>query len=421
MKTINNRIMKKGLIVLAVLAAACAPKSTNTNLDELVAKRDSLQVAQNKIEKELNKIALQIAESDTSVNPDDMEILKQITTHKNRIAATQLKIRKLENKLTQAPDNNFTPVAIKEMTGEDFNHYIIVYGEVEADNYALISPEMPGRIETIHVQEGKKVSKGQLLISLNTAAIDKQIEGIKNTLELAKITFEKQDTLWKQGIGSEIQYLSSKNNMESLEAQLEALEAQKRMAQIRAPFSGIVDKIFSKEGELASSMMPVVELVNLDKLTIKADISENYIDQLRVGQNVDISFASLPDVKISVPIKRKAKVINSVSRTFEIELNFNNVADRINPNLVSTISIEDYSSSNAFVLPSLSIMKDITGSYVYLIDKSKEKPVVKKQYITTGKSYQENTEVLKGIKEGDQVIVKGYHLVSAGLPVKIVN
>jgi RND family efflux transporter MFP subunit len=413
--------MKKGMILVALVLSACAPKTADKNLEELVAKRDSLQVAQIKTEKELNKIALEIAALDSTVNPDDMDIVKQITIQKNRIAATQLKIKKLENKMTQAPKNNLTPVEIKEMRGEKFNHYIIVYGKVEADNYALISPEMPGRIETIHVREGQEVKQGKLLLSLNTEAIDKQIQGIQSSLDLAKTTFEKQDTLWKQGIGSEIQYLSSKNSMESLEAQMEALLAQKRMAQIRAPFSGIVDKIFLKEGELASSMMPVVEFVNLKKLTIKADISENYIDQLHVGQTVEVSFSSLPEVKISAPIKRKAKVINSISRTFEIELNFKNIGDRIKPNMVSTISIKDYSSSNAFVIPSLAIMKDITGSYIYLAVEKDDKPIVKKQYITTGKSYQDNSEVVKGLNEGNQVVVKGYHLVSAGLPVKIVN
>ena len=114
-------------------------------------------------------------------------------------------------------------------------------------------------------------------------------------------------------------------------------------------------------------------------------------------------------------------MINSASRTFEIELNFMNKGDRVKPNMVSTISIEDYTSRDAFVIPSLAIMKDITGSFVYLAVEKDDKPIIKKQYIETGKSYQDSTEVLNGLKTGDRVIVKGYHLVSAGLPVKIVN
>ncbi len=415
--------MKKGMILLAVIIAACgAPKTADKNLNELFEKRDSLQAVQLKTEKELNKIAMQIAQLDTSINPDDMSIVKQITMQKNRIAATQLKIKELENKMTQAPKDNLTPVSVKEIKGEEFNHYIIVYGKVEADNYALISPEMGGQIKDIHVKEGQQVVKGQLLVSLNTDAVEMQIQSLESSLKLANSTYEKQDTLWKQGIGSEIQYLGAKTQKETLEAQLEGLKAQLRMSQIRAPFDGVVNKIYMKKGELASPGFPMVEFVNLNKITIKSDISESYMGKVIEGQMVELSFSSFSDSKsIKTPIRRVSSVINNVSRTFEIELKIDNSSELIKPNMVSTISIEDYSSSNAFIIPSLAIMKDITGSYVYLAVEKDDKPIVRKQYIKTGKSYQENSEVLEGLKEGDQVIVKGYHLVSAGLPVKVVN
>ena len=177
-----------------------------------------------------------------------------------------------------------------------------------------------------------------------------------------------------------------------------------------------------KKGELASPGFPVVEFVNLEKITIKADVSESYLGKVRKGQLVELSFSSLPDSKpIKTPIRRVSRVINNVSRTFEIEINLDNNSELIKPNMISTIRINDYSVDDAFVIPSLTIMKDITGSYVYLAVESDDKPIVKKHYIKTGKSYQENSEVSEGLNEGDQVIVKGYHLVSAGLPVKVVN
>ncbi|MCK7530304.1 MAG: biotin/lipoyl-binding protein [Marinilabiliales bacterium] len=61
------------------------------------------------------------------------------------------------------------PVEVKDIQPELFNHYIVTYGDVEAKNYAMISPEMGGRIEKIYVSNGDYVSKGHLLVSLNTA------------------------------------------------------------------------------------------------------------------------------------------------------------------------------------------------------------------------------------------------------------
>lgn len=415
--------MKTLIRILPILLIVVACQNPgNTDIDKLVSKRDSLQNEQFKLDKELNTINKQIVLLDTSVNADDAKILKQIAMQKNRLAATAHKIKQLENELSESNEKeNLTPVSIKEIVGEPFNHYIIVYGNVEAEDYAMISPEMPGKIEEIYVTAGERVTKGKLLVSLNTSAIDRQIEGLKSGLELATTTFEKQDTLWKQGIGSEIQYLGAKNTKDNLESQLAALQAQKRMAQIRAPFDGIVDKVFSKQGELASSIFPVIEFVNLDKLSITADVSESYIEKVKVGQKIGLSFASLEGYVITAPIRRVSKVIDPASRTFEIELNISNPDKKIKPNMVSTIKINDFSVDDAFVIPSLTIRKDISGNYVYVVDKQDDNDVVVKKYIKTSKSYHDQTLISEGLTVGDKVITKGFHMVSSGVPVRIVE
>lgn len=414
--------MKKILLFAVIVAlAACSQKTENKSLTDLRAKRDSLQQVQSDVRKQINNVNVKIAELDSTVNPDDLKLIKLIALQKNKIVKIDAKIRALENKMTARNQKKLIPVAVKEIEPETFNHYIITYGEVEAKNFAMISPEMNGRIETIHVSEGMRVKKGELLVSLNTDAIDKQIKGVKSGLDLATKTFNKLDTLWKQNIGSEIDYLSAKNSKQTLESQLETLIAQKRMAQIRAPFNGIVDKIYPKEGEIAGPGMPVIEFVNLKKLTITADVSEAFVDKINKGQMAELSFASFPDYSVKTPIIRVSKVINSASRTFEIEMEVDNPGEKIKPNLVSTIKIKDFTSDNAFVVPSLAVMKDITGNYVYTVEHKDKKTIVNKKYITTGLSYEQNTMVAKGLKQNDQVIVKGYHLVSAGVPVNVVK
>ena len=134
-----------------------------------------------------------------------------------------------------------------------------------------------------------------------------------------------------------------------------------------------------------------------------------------------MSFSSLPDVSIKTPIIRVSKVITSVSRTFEIEMEIDNKNETIKPNMVSTIKIKDFTSNEAFVVPSLAIRKDITGDYVYTAVKKDQEYIVGKKYVTTELSYEENTMIANGLVNGDQVIVKGFHLVSAGVPVNVVK
>ena len=414
--------MKK-LLVFAIIAliASCSPQTKKTDLAKLHAKRDSLQKVQFNVKKELNTLNAQIIEQDSSINPNDIKIIKQIALQKNKIVKVEAKIKTLENKMTARDLRNLIPVAVKEMKPETFNHYIITYGEVKAKNYAMISPEMNGRIQKIYVEEGVRVKKGQLLVSLNTDAIDKQINGLRSGLELATKTFEKVDTLWKQNIGSEIEYLTTKNTKENLESQLESVLAQKRMSQIVAPFDGIVDKIFPKEGEMAGPGFPVIEFVNLSKLTVTAEVSEAYIDKIKAGQIIELSFSSLPDYSVKAPIMRVSKVISSASRTFEIEMETNNPDEKIKPNIVSTIKINDFSTDKAFVVPSLAIRKDISGDYVYVVNQKDNKNIIAKKYVTRGLSFDDNSMITSGLDLNDQVVVEGYHLVSSGVSVNLVK
>ena len=142
------------LIVFAVLAAlaACSPKTENKDLAELHATRDSLQKVQMSVKKQLNTIEAEIAAADSSVNPEDLKIIKKIAAQKNRMVGIESNIKTLENQLTAREEKHLIPVAVKEMKAETFNHYINTYDEVEAKNNAKISPEINGSIYQIYVE-----------------------------------------------------------------------------------------------------------------------------------------------------------------------------------------------------------------------------------------------------------------------------
>ncbi|MFO7657550.1 MAG: efflux RND transporter periplasmic adaptor subunit [Bacteroidales bacterium] len=354
------------------------------------------------------------------MSKDDM-LKKQIESKKAKIVKLESSIKILEKQLSDsAVKVNTIAVEIKEMNPEVFNHYITVFGNVEANQYAKISPEMNGQITRIHVDEGQRVAKGQLLVSLNTDVTESSINEVKTNLELAKTTYEKQKSLWDQGIGSEIQYLQAKAQKESAESRLNMLEAQIRMAQVRAPFEGLVDRIYPKVGDIAGPMSPVIEFVNLQKLTIKADVSEAYVEYVHPGEQVELTFSSLSDKMVSAVISRASKVINPTNRTFRIEVNINNPNEMIRPNMVSAIKINDFTSKDAFVVPSIVIKRDISGDYLYVASPNEKGDLVaSKKYIKRGRAYEGTTRIIEGLAEGDKVITAGYNLVSTGTFVEV--
>ncbi len=131
-----------------------------------------------------------------------------------------------ENKDKKDKKNYRQAVKVKKLKTKEFNHYIKVSGSIKAINDAFISPEMNGQIKAIYVEEGDYVKKGQKLAILNTKVTRKSIEELKTGLDLAKTMFKKQEKLWNDSIGSEVQYLQAKNNKETLEKKLETLNAQ---------------------------------------------------------------------------------------------------------------------------------------------------------------------------------------------------
>lgn len=312
------------------------------------------------------------------------------------------------------------PVKIKTINSEAFNHYIEVTGTVEPIEYAFISPETPGQIKQVLVSEGDKVSKGQTLIRLNTSVLNGQIQQVKAQLDLASITFQKQDELWNQkNVGSEIQFLQAKAQKEALENQFASLSSQRDMAIIKAPFTGIVDKINLKEGELASPGMQLIELVNLDRLKIKSEVSEHLLPVIHKGDSVLISFPTYEDINLKAPIYRTANVINPANRTFTVELRIKNIDQKLKPFMISTLKIRDFSLKDAFTVPSITVKKDFDKSYLFLAHKTDSNVIAKKVYVETGRSYKNETVITKGLKKNDKVIVEGYNTVSTGAIIEI--
>lgn len=358
-----------------------------------------------------------------SQEPTRESIEKEINDYKKEISQAEQQIQSLEEQLAEmgesAADGFQIPVFVKEVEAETFNHYIQANGIVEAVNQAFVSPEMSGQIKQILIQEGDRVNKGQLLVSLNTSVTENNIKEVKTNLELATKLYAKQKKLWEENVGSEIDYLQAKNNKESLENRLKSLEAQLNMSKIHAPFSGIVDEIYQKKGEMASPGMQVLRMVNLDDLTIEADISESYLGSVKAGDKVAVSFPAYPDIQLNVPINRTGKMIDQDSRTFHIEVRIDNPENKILPNLIAVVKIRDYSNENSLVVPSIIVKQDIKGNYLYVAENSNGDLVARKVYVETGRSYNDQTVIKKGIKSGDRVIVSGFNQVSDGAKISI--
>ena len=353
-------------------------------------------------------------------NNDKPDIEQQIVAYQKQVAAINKKIVALQEKLDKLnKDKTLTAgrkvtVNVMKLQPETFNHFFDASAEIESVHEAYISPEVNGQVEKILVKEGDRVKKGQLLAQLNSDVMQDNIREVKTSLELAAYTYQKQKSLWKKNIGSELQYLQAKTNYESLKNKLSTLQTQYERSFIKSPIDGYVDAIDLKVGELAIPGQRFFHVVNLDQLYVNAQISEAYLPIVHEGDPVDVRFPAFPSIVLHKKVYRIGKVINKLSRTFKLQLKIKNPHNLLKPNLLAVIRIKDYTNPEALVVPSFLLREDIQGYYLYVVSMENGQKIAQKKYVKIGKSFDKKTEVVSGLKPGDVIITQGYNNVSNG-------
>jgi RND family efflux transporter MFP subunit len=348
---------------------------------------------------------------------------KQLEQYKKDFADLKIKIDALEAEL-QASNAAGKQISLKlietqAVAQKDFAHFIEVQGNVESDKNVAVTPEMGGVILKMNVERGQSVGKGQMIAEVDAEPIRKNINELETRLELAKTMFERQENLWKQQIGSEMQYLQAKNSKESLERNIESLKSQLKKAYVKSPIDGVVDELFMKQGEMANPSMPIARVVNVSEVHIKADVSETYVPNVKRGDEVLAKFPSL-NKEIPVKISNVGQFIEPANRTFKVEMQISNRDGMLKPNTLAVVKIKDFSQKNAIVIPTYLIQQATDGQeFVFVIRKVQNKEVVAKVIIKTGKSYGGETLVIEGLQANELLVSKGYNEVIDGEEVKV--
>lgn len=308
---------------------------------------------------------------------------------------------------------------------ETFNHYLELQGDVRTKQNVLIYPEMAGTLQRVYVKEGDRVAKGQLLASIDDGGMSSQLSQLKTQAALAKTTFERQERLWKQNIGSEIQFLQAKTEYEASNNRVAQAESQLGKSNIRAPFAGIIDNVIKDQGNVVTPGpgSEVFRLVNLSDMFIEVEVPESYLGSISKGKEALVYFPVLGD-SISTKIRETGNFINPSNRSFKIEIPVPNKEGKIKPNLTAKVNLNDYTKEDALLIPTSIISENAEGEqYVFVASAPNEdnEAVIKRTIITTGKTQGASIEVLSGLENGNHIIKEGARSVKDGQKVKIKN
>ena len=306
---------------------------------------------------------------------------------------------------------NLIPLVVAtEAQNKSFAHKIKVQGNVATNKDILLNSEMSGLITQMHVNSGNSVKKGQLILSMDESIINANISELKSQLEYANYMLDKQVDLFEKELGTELDKKTAENQVNSLEAKLKTLEVQKSKMNVIAPFSGIVDEVYAKTGQLVAPQMPILRLVNNTQVEIIASVSEKHFKNIKKGTELNVSFPNYDLESMNLKVKSVGNFIEPTNRTFTIRTEVNNNTSLM-PKMLAEVEITDLKIDSGLVIPSKSILKNQNNNdYVWILKKSKKETYTVEQiFINTITSY--NGEALieenKSINAGTLIIESG--------------
>lgn len=340
------------------------------------------------------------------------ELKDQVSSMNTEIKSLESELSKLDPEFAKTNKKSILITTAAARKGE-FSHFVELTGSVLSKKNVSISAETAGRILEVPAIEGMRVAKGQVLARIDAESIQRNIEEMESSLELATTIFQKQERLWSQKIGTEIQYLEAKNRKEGLEKSLAAMKTQLDKAMVKAPFNGTVESVDVRIGELVQPGVPMFQFVGESDLFIQADVSESFVGVLGKSDSVEVEFPSI-NKSIKTRVSSVGGVINPNNRTFKVEVFLPNLFE-VKPNMISILKIKDYENKESVIVPAHLILADNQGDYLFVV----ENGTAKKKYVKRGFTSGDETEIKEGLNGNETIVDKGFREVGDNFSVTI--
>ena len=366
-----------------------------------------------------NKGAISVEEI---IATQDLKQIKELKgTLEGEKQALSAKIGSLEDEISKlSPESKIPLITSQVVVVSEFVHYLELQGNVATKKNLVLYPEFGGILTNVYVKEGQRVSKGQRLGKIADGGLSQQLAQMQIQTNLAKTAYERQERLWNQKIGTEMQYLQAKSNYEAQQQAVSQIEVQLSKTIIKAPFSGTIDDVITEQGSVVNpGQTPLFRVVSLSDMYIETDVPEKYIADITKNKKVQVEFPILGKI-IDSKVRQAGNFINPANRTFKVEIAVPSKEKSIKPNLTTRVKINDYTNKNAILIPQSIVSENAEGKqYVYtIVEKTKAEAKAKRILIETGKTQGDMIEVLSGLKAGDEIVVEGARSVKEGQKVK---
>ena len=281
--------------------------------------------------------------------------------------------------------------------------------EIKAYKENDITPAAQGlHIDRILVDVGDKVSAGQTLVVLDQTTLKQQELNLATTED----NYNRMVPVYEAGGISEQQITQMKN---TLDLQKEVVENLRKNSTIKSPISGVVTARNFENGDLFASM-PILHIMQIDKLKVMANVSEQYFTCVKVGDKVAIEVDIYPGQQFEGQVSRINPALDSRTRTFGVEITINNKSMELRPGMYARATF-NMGQRQSVMVPDKAVQKQAGSSerFVYVIKDG----VADYRFVTDGRRVGDMIEVLEGLEAGEVVATTSFARLMNGAAVEV--
>jgi HlyD family secretion protein len=336
------------------------------------------------------------------------------------------------------------PVAVYAVQRGHLNTTVTVTGKVEGLREVNLVPNVAGEVTAVYVETGASVQAGQPLVQIDQSDYAARVSQAEAALQMAqagyvqaeagylnaKANYERMQGLFAEGAVSRQQFEAAELQYRTAQAQFEkgsAAQVQQAQANlalarsaladttITAPFAGVVGVRLIDPGQMAAPGNPVMSVLQIDKVRLRASLTENEVNAVRVGDKVQVQVAAVSGEPFAATVKSVGLASAATQGTYPVEVEIDNQDGLLKPGMIARLTLSTEQRENVLLLPQRAVLKQNGEQAVFVIKGERAELRV----IETGLSDNNLVEVRTGLQEGELVVTAGQHYLQDGSQVQI--
>jgi len=297
-----------------------------------------------------------------------------------------------------------------------FSEYLEITGTVEARNHIQIIVEEGGIVHRIVRDKGSLVKKGDTLIVLENKMIEAGYKESTAALHQAELDYKSMKVMYEKRAISENEYLAAKYGLERARAAFDLAKARYDKLFIKAPLTGYVNNRFYDIGSYAMPMTPIIDFMDNAVMKISAGVAERFLNDIRIGTPVEISFDAYPDLKMKSEVSFINLSIDPLSRSFQIEIEIPNPERKLAPQMITNLNLLRRSYQDRIVIPMDAVIESEQGRFVFVAENEQAHKVPVELL-----AIYEDSVLVNGLDPGKALIVMGQQDLTDGDSLLIVQ